>query len=68
MENGEVAFCDLVHSAARKQARGHSVGYTAVLLMRERGLKSHEAHLISRAAEVRARMLLRERGKKVLWL
>lgn len=61
-------FAELVHSAMRKQGRGHSVGYAALELAAQTGLPLDDAHLISRAAEVHARMLRKEaRRVHVTW-
>ena len=59
-------FREFVHSAMRKQGRGHSVGYTALELAKQNGIPVDEAHLISRAAQIHARWLAR--GQRVQWL
>lgn len=61
-------FTELVHSAMRKQARGHSVGYAALELAKQWEVPVEHAHLISRAAEVHARLLRKEAPVRVTWL
>lgn len=53
-------FPEFLHSAMRKQGRGHSVGYAALELAQQQGIPVAHAHLISRAAEVHARLLKKE--------
>lgn len=62
-------FPEFLHSAMRKQQRGHSVGYAALELAKQQEIPVEHAHLISRAAEVHARMLRKEaRRVRVEWL
>ena len=69
MARADLLFPELVHSAMRKQARGHSVGYAALELAEQQRISVEQAHLISRAAEVHARMLKKEtRRVRVTWL